>query len=65
MHQIKNVCEGTYELSKGKGKVEVEDDSMNQEDLDDIDEYLAFPLKEILQAKIQKEPKCVQVHSTF
>ena len=38
----KNVCEGTSELSKGKGKVEAEDDSMNQEDLDDIDEYLDF-----------------------
>ena len=43
----RNVSEGKLEAGKGKGKVETEDESMHQEDLDDIDEYLAF-FQEIL-----------------
>ena len=38
----KNICECKAEASKGKEKAEVEDESTNQDDLNDIDEYLAF-----------------------
>ena len=50
----RNVCEGTSELSKGKEKVEAKDYSMNQEDLDDIDEYLAFLLRRFSKLKFKR-----------
>ena len=52
----RNVCEGKSELSKGKSKVEAEDDSMNQEDLDDIDEYLAFLSRRFSKIKFKRNP---------
>ena len=40
----KHVCEGRAEAGKGKGKAEIEDESMHQDDFDDIDEFLpSFP----------------------
>ena len=38
----RNVGESKLEAGKGKGKAKIEDESMHQEDLDDIDDYLAF-----------------------
>ena len=55
VHQT-SVCEGKAEASKGKGKVKVEDDSMNQDDLDDIDEYLAFLSRRFSKLKFKRNP---------
>ena len=52
----RNVCEGTSELCNGKKKVQDEDDSMNQEDLDDIDEYLAFLSRRFSKLKYKRNP---------
>ena len=53
VHVVPNnlVCEGKYQLSKGKWKIKVYEDSYTQEELDEIDEHLAFYLKKILQTK--------------
>ena len=55
MHQTRNVCEGNDEASKGKGKAEDEDDSINQEDLDDIDEYLAFLFRRLSKLTFKRK----------
>ena len=52
----RSVCEGKAEAGKGKGKAEVEDDSMNQDDLDDIDEYLAFLYRRFSKLIFKRNP---------
>ena len=47
-HQEGMLVKANWKLEKEKGKAETVDESMHQEDLDDIIEYLAIPFKEIL-----------------
>ena len=52
----RSVCEGKAKANKGKGKAEVEDDSINQDDLDDIDEYIAFLSIRFSKLKFKRNP---------
>ena len=52
----KSVCEGKSDLIKGKGKVDDEEESSNQDDLDDIDEYLAFLSRRFSKLKFKRNP---------
>ena len=47
-HQAGMLVKVRHEAGKSKGKVEIEEESMHQEDLDDIDEYLCLHVKKIL-----------------
>ena len=54
-----NAGESKQEAGKGKGKAEIEDESVHQEDLDDIDdidEYLAFMLRRFPKLKFKRNP---------
>ena len=51
-----NAGERKQEAGKGKGKAEIEDESVHQEDLDDIDEYLAFMSRRFYKLKFKKNP---------
>ena len=61
----KSVCEGKAEASKGKGKAEVEDESMNQDDLDDIDEYLAFLSRRFSKLKFKRNPSMSKSFTSY
>ena len=45
-----------HEVGKGKGKPEIEEESVQQEDLDDIDEYLAFMSRRFSKLKFKRNP---------
>ena len=47
---------GKLEAGKVKCKEEIEDESMHQEDLDDIDEYLTFISKRFSKLKFKRNP---------
>ena len=53
---IRDAGEGKVEARKGKGKAEIEDESMHQDDLDDIDEYLAFLSRRFSKLKFKRNP---------
>ena len=48
--------ENRQEAGKGKGKAEIEEESVHQEDLDDIDEYLAFMSRRFSKLKFKRNP---------
>ena len=50
----RNDSEGKLEVGKGKGKAETEDEPMHQEDLNDIDEYLAFLSRRFSKLKFKR-----------
>ena len=50
----RNVGEGKLEAGKGKSKAETNDELMNQEDLDDIDEYLAVLSRRFSKLKFKR-----------
>ena len=52
----KNAGVGKLKAEKGKGKAKIEDESMHQEDLDDIDEYLAFISRRFSKLKFKRNP---------
>ena len=43
-------------LERDKGKAEIEEELVHQEDLDDIDEYLAFMSKRFSKLKFKRNP---------
>ena len=47
--------ENKYDAGKGKSKEESEDESVLQENLDDIDEYLAFMSRRFYKLKFSRE----------
>ena len=50
-----NVCEAKNEAWKNKGKaIEENDESSTQEQLDDIDEHLAFPARKFSKLKFKR-----------
>ena len=48
--------ENRQEAGKGKGNTEIEEESVHQEDLDDIDEYLAFMSRRFSKLKFKRNP---------
>ena len=52
----RNAGESKVEAGKGKGKAEMGDESMHQEDLDDIDDYLAFMSRRFSKLKFKRNP---------
>ena len=52
----KNAGESRQKAEKGKGKAETEDELVHQEDLDYIDEYLAFMSKRFSKLKFKRNP---------
>ena len=48
--------ESRLKAGKGKGKAEIEEESVHQEDLDDIDEYLAFMSRRFSNRKFKRNP---------
>ena len=53
---IKIAGENRQEAGKGKGKTEIEEESVHQEDFDDIDEYLAFMSRKFSKLKFKRNP---------
>ena len=53
---IKITGENRQEAEKGKGNTEIEEESVHQEDLDEIDEYLAFMSRRVSKLKFHKNP---------
>lgn len=49
-----SVCEDRTEKNKGKNKMVAEEDDSSQEELDDIDEHLAFLSKKFSKLKFKK-----------
>ena len=54
---IKIAGENRQEAGKGKGKTEIEEESVHQEDLDDIDEYLVFMSRRFSKLKFKRNPE--------
>ena len=52
----KSSGENKQDARKGKGKDESEDESVPQENLDDIDEYLAFMSRKFSKLKFKRNP---------
>ena len=50
----RNAGEGKLKAGKGKGKAETEDESMHQEYLDDIYEYIAFLSRRFSKLKFKR-----------
>ncbi|KAK1372453.1 hypothetical protein POM88_028646 [Heracleum sosnowskyi] len=50
-----DVCEGRAKSSKGKGKMYEEDESSNQEDMDELDEHLAFLSRKFSKLKFKNK----------
>ena len=48
--------ENRHEAEKGKRKAEIEEESVHQEDLDDIDEYLSFMSRRFSNLKFKRNP---------
>ena len=57
--------EGQVEVRKGKGKAKIEDESMHQDDLDDIDEYLAFLSKRFYKLKFKGNPSMSKIIPSY
>ena len=52
----KIASENRQEDGKGKGKAEIKEESVHQEDLDDIYEYLAFKSRRFYKIKFKRNP---------
>ena len=50
------VGESRQEAGKDKGKSETKEESVHQEDLDDIDEYLAFMSRKFSKLQFKRNP---------
>ena len=59
------VYEGKSNLIKGKGKADDEEESSNQDDLDEIDEYLAFLSRRFSKLKFKRNPNMSKSISQF
>ena len=59
------MCEGNYELGKGKGKDEAEDDSTHQDNLDDVDEYLVFLSRRFSKIKFKRNPSMSRSNNPY
>ena len=60
----KQVCEEKEETSKGKLKIEGTED-LTQEELDEIDEHLAFLSKRFSKLKFKSNPSLSRPSTTF
>ena len=63
--QSRNVGESKLEAGKGKGKAEIEHESVHQEDLDDIDDYLAFLSRRFSKLKFKRNPTMSKSISSY
>ena len=61
----KAVCEGKAELSKGKEKMEVEEDINTQKELDEIYEHLAFLSRRFSMLKFKRNLNMPKSSSQF
>ena len=52
----RNAGKSKLEAEKGKGKAAIEDESVHQKDLDDIDDYLAFLSRRFSKLKLKRNP---------
>ena len=62
---IKIDGENRLEAEKGKGKTEIEEESLHQENLDDIDEYLAFTSKRFSKLEFKRNPTMSKSISSY
>ena len=50
------LVKANWKLERAKAKTEIEDESVHQEDLDDIDDYLAFMSRRFSMLKFKRNP---------
>ena len=54
------VCDGKSEMSKGKRLMAEDEDCHSQDDLDEVDEHLAFLSRRFAKLKFKKNPRAMK-----